>query len=295
MHAAEGGYPQQKLQEALTYGTFFPLAALVHFRLMALPPWPPQQGRPILRAWTGCSIGPPIICWYFPACRAWLGAAFVRTPRSFSVQVDYLAHSNLFIALTEPFLKPIRNFLPTPAASIFRRSFCSWRSCSSNGSSRTTSRLSSTDPDARQPLVHQRRPLLRGFPDRRDDPSRDPAHGHRWRRSPSIRRCTARVSRCSASRRFAGRSAIPSPIDDILVFHIVLRQDRAGRLAQRRRQSRLRRLPVSRSRSIRATRCRRSRKSSASRRTPTGRPASSMCARAGSTSTARPCSNTPAG
>ncbi len=37
---------------------------------------------------------------------------------------------NLFLALTEPFLRPIRNFLPSPQeASTFRRSFFYSPSC----------------------------------------------------------------------------------------------------------------------------------------------------------------------
>ncbi len=78
------------------------------------------------------------------------------------------------------------------------------------------------------------------FPRRPDDPPRHPAHRHRSATSRSITACSARVSPCSPPTSLPRRIGYPrSPIDDLLVFHIGVRQDRAGHLAERGRQSRL--------------------------------------------------------
>ena len=52
---------------------------------------------------------------------------------------------NLFLVLTEPFCVRFGSSCPTLAASTFLRSSSFWRSCSSSGSSRTTSPLSSSE------------------------------------------------------------------------------------------------------------------------------------------------------
>ena len=92
---------------------------------------------------------------------------------------------NLFHALTEPFLRPIRNFLPNTGGVdispiilllgvMLRRA--------DHRLLRLSERLleaAMTDAPSSQ---DRRRPLLRGFPDRRDDPARDAAHAERRRR-----------------------------------------------------------------------------------------------------------------
>ena len=66
------------------------------------------------------------------------------------------------------------------------------------------------------------RPLLRGFPPRRDDPPRDAAHRHDGRRR-ALHRALRLALRGAVLRRLrAGdRLSAQSPLDDWLVFHVV--------------------------------------------------------------------------
>ena len=150
-------------------------------------------------------------------------------------------------------------FCPTWAASIFRRSsFTRDRADRAvHRSLRLPLRVLGTDARSERVASLQDR-AGRFFEDFRVGETlraRDAAHADTPATPRSIRRSTARASRCRAPTRSRRRLGYPrAPIDDLLAFHIVFGKTVARHLAQRHRQSRLRRGAVSQGRSIPATR-----------------------------------------
>ena len=152
---------------------------------------------------------------------------------------------NLFLALTEPFLRPIRNFLPNTGGIDISPIILLARG-DAGRADHLLLRLSVRvlRPNDRVRRQDRRGAVLRGLSPRRNDPSRDAAHADQRRRLAlfgALRRALRAPKRGDfrARHRLSGK---PDRRSARLPRRV--RQDGAGRLAQRGRQSRLRRLPV---------------------------------------------------
>ena len=92
---------------------------------------------------------------------------------------------NLFLALTEPFLRPIRNFLPSTGR---HRHFadhpfaCRHADRADHHLLHLSERLLTRRDGCLRSAQDRGRPVLRGLSPRRDDPSRDAAHAEQRRR-----------------------------------------------------------------------------------------------------------------
>ena len=202
---------------------------------------------------------------------------------------------NLFFALTEPFLRPIRNFLPSTGR---RRHF----------PDHPPARRHAARADHH--LLHLSERLLKRRPER-PPMTAGGRFFEDFRIGETIRHATPRTLsagdaslysalyggafRAAERRDFAQAIGYPaSPIDDLLAFHIVFGKtvpdislNAVANLGYA--DCRFSQTGLSRRHASAVS------ESSASRKIRTGRAASSMCARAGSTSAARRRSNTCAG
>ena len=155
---------------------------------------------------------------------------------------------NLFLALTEPFLRPIRNFLPNTGGIDMSPIVLLLGDHAPRADHHLLHLpvrvLKRHDPRSR--IQDRRRPVLRGLPHRRRHPARHPAHDPRRRRLAlfGALRHALRAAERGHLRPGDRLSAKPDRRPARLPCRV--RQDGSGRLAQRRRQPRLRRLPVPR-------------------------------------------------
>ena len=128
---------------------------------------------------------------------------------------------NMLDALTTPLLRPIRRLLPNMGGIdispviLFLLILLVEQII---GDLYLSLRLLSRDERAVQ---NRRRPLLRGFPDRRDARPCDAAHHRRRRRLALFRALRAALRGRRPPRPSPGPRLSRSPVDDLLAFHVV--------------------------------------------------------------------------